>query len=111
MTLQPFDVVVLPFPYGDKLAEQRRPTLVVSRPDLVAATGRLWVAMITTSRRELFGDVLIADPASAGLPPASRLRASKLATVEAERVVSRLGSLVEPDRVAARAALAACAAF
>ena len=111
MTLQPFDVVLLPFPYSDKSAEQRRPTLVLSRPEMSAATGLLWVAMITTSRRERFGDAVIGDLASAGLPQASRLRASKLASVEAEWVIRRLGALAEPDRASARLALQACAAF
>ena len=111
MSLEAFDVVVLPFPYSDKLAEQRRPTLIVSRPGLEAATGRMWVAMITTSQRERFGDAVICDLASAGLPLASRLRASKLATVEANRVVRRLGALAQVDRPAVLAALEACAAF
>ena len=111
MTFLPFDVLLLPFPYSDKLSEQRRPTLVLSRPEVAAATGLLWVAMITTSRRERFGDALIGDLASAGLPQASRRRASKLASVEAERVIRRLGVLAEPDRAVARDALRACAAF
>ncbi len=111
MTLQPFDVVVLPFPYSDKLAEQRRPTLVVSRTELVANTGQLWVAMITTSKRERFGDALIVDFEAAGLPLASRLRASKLATVEAAHVIRRLGALSDQDREKATATLRACAVF
>ena len=111
MTLEPFDVVVLPFPYSDRLAEQRRPALVVSRSEMRAATRQLWIAMITTSPRERFGDSLILDLSDAGLPLASRLRASKLVTVEADRVVRRLGALSERDRTAACAALDACAAF
>ena len=111
MTHEAFDVVVLPFPYSDKLAEQRRPTLVVSRPDMTAAAKQLWVAMITTSRRNRFGDATIFDLAEAGLPLASRLRASKLATVEVEHVIRRVGALSERDRAAARVALEAYAAF
>lgn len=111
MTFQPFEVVVLPFPYSDKLAEQRRPSLVISQPEMEMATGQLWVAMITTSRRERFGDAPITDLVSAGLPLTSRLRASKIATVEVDRVVRQLGELAEPDRTAAVAAFRGCATF
>jgi hypothetical protein len=32
----PFDVVVVPFPYADRLAEKRRPALVISNRKLAA---------------------------------------------------------------------------
>jgi len=48
MTLQPFEIVVVPFPYTDRMAEKRRPALVVSNAELAARFGRVWVAMITS---------------------------------------------------------------
>src|ERR1041385_383118 len=42
----PFDIVVVPFPYADRLAENRRPALVISNRKL-AGHGLIWVAMIT----------------------------------------------------------------
>ena len=46
-----FDVVIVPFPYADRLAEKRRPALVISGPKL-APYGLIWVAMITSAENE-----------------------------------------------------------
>ena len=109
--MQPFEVVVVPFPYSDRLAEKRRPALVVSHPDLPDLTGKVWVAMITSSAGALIGDVPISDIAAAGLPVTSTLRASKIATLDADRILRKLGKLSPTDEALARAALSACAGF
>ena len=64
----PYDVVVVPFPYADRLAEKRRPALVISNHRL-AAHGLIWVAMITSAENESWPtDVAIAEtPDEAGL--------------------------------------------
>jgi mRNA interferase MazF len=112
LTFITFDIVVVPFPYSDQLAEKRRPALVVSAPILGDQLDRLWVAMITTDRgRRLHGDAAIKDLAAAGLPAESLVRASKIATIEVERVVRRAGRLSEGDIAAATDALRACAGF
>ena len=112
MTFAPFEVVVVPFPYSDRLAEKRRPALVVSAPQLVATLDRLWVAMITTDRGQLIhGDSRIDDIVAAGLPAPSIVRASKIATIEIDRVVRSAGRLGDPDIAAATLALRACAGF
>ena len=111
MKLQPFDVVVVPFPYSDRLAEKRRPALVVSHADLPTRLGRVWVAMITSIRHQELGDVALGDRTAAGLPVASTLRASKLATLDAGRVIRVAGRLSEDDQKLARRALMACAGF
>lgn len=112
MTYAPFDVVVVPFPYSDRLAETRRPALVVSAPDLERTLDRVWVAMITSDRgQQLHGDATIADLTAAGLPAPSRLRASKIATIEVGHILRRVGRLSDPDRNAAMEALKACSAF
>jgi mRNA interferase MazF len=106
-----YDVVVVPFPYSDRLAEKRRPALVVSNPALAHRHGRVWVAMITTAPADQLGDTTIADLAPTGLPAPSTLRAGKIATIEAARVLRKIGTLSEADANLARQALAACAAF
>ena len=111
MRLQPFDVVVVPFPYSDRLAEKRRPALVVSHHDLPTRLGRVWVAMITSVAHEELGDVALGNHVAAGLPVPSTLRASKLATVDANRVVRVAGQLSDDDQRQARRALLACAGF
>ena len=107
----PFDVVVVPFPYSDRLSEKRRPALVVSTRDLPDVLGRVWLAMITSVSPGQLGDALITDLADAGLPVRSTLRASKLATIDADRVLRRLGRLSSRDEASALIALRACAAF
>ncbi len=112
MTYAPFDVVVVPFPYSDGLAEKRRPALVVSALDLERKLDRVWVAMITSDRgQQLHGDATIRELTAAGLPAPSRLRASKIATIEVGHILRRAGRLSDLDRDAAMAALKACSAF
>jgi len=112
MSYRPFDVVVVPFPYSDRLAEKRRPALVVSVEALEAELGRIWVTMITSAvDQALLGDSLISDLAAAGLPAPSLVRASKIATLDADRIIRRVGRLSPNDQSAARGALQACQGF
>jgi mRNA interferase MazF len=106
-----YSVVLVPFPYSDRLAEKRRPALVVSHQDLSDILGRVWVAMITSGPTSLLGDAQIADYAKVGLPVPSTLRASKIATLDANRVIRVLGQLTARDEAIARSALQACAGF
>ncbi len=87
------DVVVVPFPYSDRLAEKRRPALVVSNA-LLAAQGFVWLAMITSARQSaLPHDAPIADLARAGLPSPCVVRPTKIATVEPSRILRKAGRL------------------
>ncbi len=109
MILQPYDVVVVPFPYSDIAGEKRRPAVVVSAPELEMEQGRLWLAMVTSTPGPLQrGDALIADLAAAGLSVACRVRAGKLATLDSSRILRRAGALAQPDRETVHTALQAC---
>lgn len=95
----PFDVVVVPFPYADRLAEKRRPALVISNRKL-AAHGLIWVAMITSAENERWSsDIAITDLARAGLPAPSVIRPAKIACLDPNRIDRRLGRL---DRATVR---------
>ena len=95
-----FDVVVVPFPYADRLAEKRRPALVISNHKLIAH-GLIWVAMITSADNKAWSsDVVIADLRRAGLPAPSVVRVAKIACIEPGRIDRRVGRL---DKTAARA--------
>lgn len=95
----PFDIVVVPFPYADRLAEKRRPALVISNSRL-AAYGLVWVAMITSAENESWpSDVAISDLKRAGLPAPSVVRPAKIACIEPARIDRRAGKL---DKAAAR---------
>jgi len=91
-----YDVVVVPFPYSDRLAEKRRPALVISSSSL-ERYGVLWVAMITSAANEPWScDVRIDDLHTAGLPSASVVRPAKIAAIEPTRVLRRAGALNSP---------------
>ena len=93
---------MVPFPYADRLAEKRRPALVISADALVHDHGLLWMAMITSTRINRWtSDVEIADLTAAGLPIPSRIRVAKITTVEPSRLSKRLGRLSIADAQAA----------
>lgn len=95
-----FDIVVVPFPYADRLAEKRRPALVIYNRKLTPF-GLVWVAMITSADNASWScDVAIADLARAGLPAPSVVRTAKLACIEPARIERRTGRL---DKAIARA--------
>ena len=66
MVYEPGDVVFLPFPYRDQLAESVRPAVIVSRVDF-NRRGDLIVATITTDAARIPTDVTMADWKSANL--------------------------------------------
>ena len=89
----PFDIVVVPFPYADRLAEKRRPALVISNRKL-AGHGLVWVAMVTSADNEPWSsDVAIADLTRAGLPAPSVVRPAKIACIEPSRIDRRIGRI------------------
>jgi mRNA interferase MazF len=94
LSIKQWDVVVVPFPYSDKLAEKRRPALVVSSKKFNSETGLLWVAMITsTTNIGWYGDVEIPIAGKSGLTTPSIIRTAKLATHEQSRVVRIIGRI------------------
>ena len=93
-TIKRWDVVVVPFPYSDRLAEKRRPALVVSSENFNAETGLLWVVMITSTENiGWHGDVEIPLGVKSGLTSASTIRTAKLATIEQARVLRVAGQI------------------
>ena len=75
--------------------QQRRPALVVAVPD---ASTLLWVLMVTSAGNHSWpDDVVISDLTKAGLPAASVVRPTKIATIEAGDA-ERIGCLPPADR-------------
>jgi mRNA interferase MazF len=94
-----FDIVVVPFHCADRLAEKRRPALVISNHKL-AAQGLIWVAMIPGADNAPWSsDVEIVDLGRAGLPAPSVVRPAKIACIEPARIDRRVGRL---DKLASR---------
>jgi len=100
------DVIVVPFPYSDQMAEKRRPALVVSSDKFNARGTFLWVVMITSKAQKPHPDDIVLDHASAGLSKPSVARVAKIATIEYERVVRVAGKIDGKTRKKVRANLA-----
>jgi mRNA interferase MazF len=99
---KPGDVVVVPFPFTERVASKRRPALVCSSAAYNAASNHVVLAMITTATHIAWpGDVAICDLESTGLPAPSTVR-WKLFTLDASLIVRRAGSLGPEDRAACR---------
>ena len=96
MTFERLDVVVVPFPFTDKLATKRRPAVVISTPGSLAS-GRAVLAMVTSSTRETWpSDAHVQDLADAGLTVPSLVR-MKVFTLDESQILRRLGRLSERD--------------
>jgi mRNA interferase MazF len=106
MSFAPGDVVAVPFPYTDTLAEKRRPAVVVSSPQLEKEHGLVWLVMVTSTAKRWRGDVRVTDLGTAGLPVRCVVRPAKIACVGVRRVLRRLGKLPPEDWTAVRATLA-----
>ena len=104
MICEPFDVVVVPFPFTDREAERRRPALVVSSPAFNAAHDQSILAMITSAGEEWLSDVPVRDWREAGLGVPCRVRL-KLFTLDDALVLRRAGVLSERDAEAVRCSL------
>jgi mRNA interferase MazF len=95
---EPWDVVRVPFPYTDRPVRQWRPAVVVAGGRLAATHGLLWVLMVTSAENRRWPeDVVVSDPALAGLPAPSVVRTAKIATIDAEDA-ERIGALPRADR-------------
>jgi len=106
VTLDRFDVVIVPFPFSDRPVVRRRPALILSGSGWNAASGHLVCAMITSARQSSWPlDVPVGDLSVAGLTAACIVR-MKLFTLDRHLVERRAGSLAEPDRAAVTRSLA-----
>ncbi len=102
------DVVLVPYPFGERSGGKKRPGLVISSLEHNQATGELVIAQITSrvSGPALDGDYHIQAWKDANLPRPALVRC-RLATLTSSLVLRRLGELTESDFQAARVALAA----
>ena len=104
MAYEPGDVVFLPFPYRDQLAESVRPAVVISRIDF-NQRGDVIVAAVTTHPARLSTDVTLLDWKAAKLVKPSTVR-MLIATVADVRIVHHVGHLSDRDWAAVQQQLA-----
>ena len=104
MTYEPFDVVVVPFPFTDRRAAKRRPALIVSSAYFNAAHEQAILAMITTTAIGWPSDVALRGWQEAGLNAPCKVR-FKLFTLDYTLIVRQLGALSKRDGAAIKDAL------
>jgi mRNA interferase MazF len=100
-----YAVVRVPFPFSDRLAQKRRPAVVLSEPGFQKVSGHLLLAMITTAHQSTWPlDWPIEDLQAAGLPQLCLVR-FKLFTLDERLVLGSLGSLAAADQAGVEAQL------
>ena len=105
MPFEAYDVVVVPFPFTEKLAEKRRPALIVSSNLFNKQHDHLILAMITTAKNSIWvSDVQLHDWKSAKLSVPCKVR-FKLFTLDKQLISHRLGILSPSDKEAVKLAL------
>ena len=92
------DVVLVPYPFGERVGGKRRPALVISSEEYHQATGELIIAQITSrvSSPPRPGDYRIDGWHEAKLLRPALIR-TRLATLKTSLVLRRLGALTEGD--------------
>ena len=103
---KPGDVILVPYPFGERAGGRKRPALVVSSHEYNQGTGELLIAQVTgrVTAPSRPGDYEIQDWRGANLPRAAIVR-SRLATIEDSLVLRKLGELAETEFRAVQGAL------
>jgi len=97
VTCDPWDVVVVPFPFVERAGARKRPALVLSDRSFNDA-GNTVLAMITIgAHRPWPGDTELADLRAAGLRVSCLVRL-KLFTLDNRLLAKKIGQLGEDDR-------------
>jgi mRNA interferase MazF len=98
MDFNPYDVVVVPFPFTDRNTSKRRPAVVLSAAWFNTGIGHSVLAMITSAKHSAWPlDTHISDLSCAGLPSESVIR-MKLFTLDHSLVIRKAGSLSATDK-------------
>ena len=104
VSLQPFDVVVVPFPFTDRAATKRRPALVLTSNTFNQKARHSVLAMITSAEQSAWpGDYPVENLETAGLPTACVARL-KLFTLDHRLLIRKAGVLSPADQKKLRAA-------
>jgi len=106
MTYEPFDVVVVPFPFTDSARNKRRPALVLSQnKDFGWIIEHSVLAMITSQKNEPWPlDVPIKNKKRSGLTAPSVVR-MKLFTLDNRFIIRKIGHLSKSDQMYAKQSL------
>ncbi len=99
MIYEPFDVIVVPFPFTDSSRTKRRPALVLSQKnDFGSKIEQSVLAMITSQKNDPWPlDVPIKNKKQSGLTAPSVVR-MKLFTLDNRLILRKIGHLSKTDQ-------------
>ena len=106
MIYEPFDVVVVPFPFTESAQSKRRPALVLSQYGTFGdKTGHSVLAMITSRKNAPWPlDCEIVGKKQSGLTAASVVR-MKLFTLDNRFIIRKIGYLSDSDQTKVKQSL------
>ncbi|EAT58183.1 type II toxin-antitoxin system PemK/MazF family toxin [Chlorobium ferrooxidans] len=98
MSYEPYDIVVVPFPFTEKKRVKHRPAVIISSHLFNASHDHITLAMITSATiSSWISDTEIRDWKTAQLMVPCRIR-FKLFTLPKDLIVRQLGNLSQHDR-------------
>jgi mRNA interferase MazF len=93
-----FDVVVVPFPFTDKIETKKRPAVIISTSKWNSNEGHVIAMMITSAKNSSWtGDIEVSDLKASGLPAPSILRL-KIFTLDCKLILNKIGVLSLKDQ-------------
>jgi len=106
MIYEPFDVIVVPFPFTDSSRSKRRPALVLSqKADFGSKIQQSVLAMITSQKNDPWPlDVPIKNKNRSGLKAPSVVR-MKIFTLDNRFILKKIGHLSKTDENQVRKSL------
>ena len=97
MIYKPFSIVIIPFPFTDKLHTKRRPALVLSSSLHQKETDHITLLMITSAKNSDWGsDYSIEELKPTGLTSPSIIR-QKIFTIDSRLIIDKIGCLSDDD--------------
>lgn len=98
MTYEPFSIVIVPFPFTEKLQTKRRPALVLSNTMHQQDTNHITLLMVTSAKHSTWeSDYQIKYIESTGLSAPSIIR-QKLFTIDTSLILKGIGTLTDYDQ-------------
>jgi len=106
MTYEPFDVIVVPFPFTDSARTKRRPALVLSqKTEFTDKIGHSVLAMITSQKNDPWPlDITIKNKKQSGLTAPSVVR-TKIFTLDNRFILKKIGHLSKADQTQVKKSL------
>ena len=109
MICDSWEIVVVPFPFTDRVVQKKRPALIVS-VKAFNQHGQTLMAMITSSSWPWPSDRPLRDLASAGLSMPCVVR-MKLFTLDNRLIIKQIGKLADEDQERVVSALKSMLSF